>query len=213
MRVVALDRPPRNALTFEMLEEGTALLRTLAATPPAAGLVVTGAGDVFTAGVDTKAAAALDREGSRRLRDAVDDFAAALYRLPCAVVSAVNGHAIGAGGITCLAGDWTVAAEGAHKIGLPEAKAGLPFPAVPTLIMDYQLDPVWRRRLALTSVLLNPYEAVAAGLADEVVPADSLLDHAISRAAELEAQPAFRQIKADQRRKALAELDQIHPQP
>jgi enoyl-CoA hydratase/carnithine racemase len=137
---------------------------------------------------------------------AVNAFAAALYRLPCAVVSAVNGHAIGAGGIMCLASDWTLIAAAPLKIGLPEAQAGLPFPAVPTLIMDRQLDPVWRRRLALSSMLLGPHEAVNAGLADEVVDLEALIDTALQRARTLDGQAAFRQIKADQRAFALAEL-------
>lgn len=202
-----MDRPPLNALTYELLEEGAALLAGMASSPPAGGLVLTGHGSAFTAGVDTKVAAGLGRDERIRLSRAVNQFAAALYRLPCAVVSAVNGHAIGAGGIICLASDWTVIADAPLKIGLPEAKAGLPFPAIPTIIMAHQLDPVWRRRLALSSMLLAPREAVAAGLADEVAAPEVLIETAIARAAALNAQAGFRQIKADQRRAALAEVD------
>jgi enoyl-CoA hydratase len=204
--LVGIDRPPINALTAELLEEGAALLAGLATSPPAAGLVLTGTGQAFTAGVDTKVAAGLDPAGRARLSRAVNSFASALYRLPGAVVAAVNGHAIGAGGIMCLASDWTVIADAPLRIGLPEAKAGLPFPAVPTIIMDHQLGPVWRRRLALSSMLLGPHEAVRAGLADEVAAADALIDTALTRAREFDGQAGFRQIKADQRRKALAEV-------
>lgn len=208
-QLVAVDRPPLNALTYQLLEEGAALLSDLAKAPPPGGLVLTGHGTVYTAGVDTKIAASLPPPERARLSAAVNSFAAALYRLPCAVVSAVNGHAIGAGGIMCLASDWTVIADAPLKIGLPEAKAGLPFPPVPTLIMDHQLGPVWRRRLALSSMLLGPSEAVVAGLADEVVAAELLVETALQRAREFDSQPAFRQIKTDQRRKALAELAAI----
>jgi enoyl-CoA hydratase len=207
--LIAIDRPPLNALTFQLLEEGAALLNELAEAPPAAGLVITGHAATYTAGVDTKVAAALLPPERERLLRAVNSFAAALYRLPCAVVSAVNGHAIGAGGIMCLASDWTVIAQAPLKIGLPEAKAGLPFPAVPTLIMDHQLGPVWRRRLALSSMLLGPQEAIIAGLADELAAPEALVDTALTRARELDSQTSFRQIKADQRCKALAELAEI----
>lgn len=193
-------------MTAELLEDGAALLDQLALTPPKGGVVLTGHGVAFTVGVDTKVAATLDREGRRRLLNAVNAFATALYRLPCAVVSAVNGHSIGAGGIMCLASDWTVIADIALKIGLPEAKAGLPFPEVPTIIMEYQLEPVWRRRLALSSMLLGPHEAVGAGLADEVAAPGRLMETATKRALELNGQPGFAQIKADQRRKPLAEI-------
>lgn len=205
--LLSINRAPINALTTDLLDEGASFLRSLASDPPAAGLVLTGAGKAFTAGVDTKVAAGLDRPGRRALLNAVNNFAAALYRLPCAVVSAVNGHAIGAGGIMCLASDWTLIADSpAIRIGLPEAAAGLPFPDVPTLILQHSLDPVWRRRLALSSLLLAPVESINAGLADELVAPDRLIALAIERARKLESQPAFRIVKADQRAKALAEI-------
>ena len=205
-RILWFNRAPENALTTAMLEEGTAALNVMASDPPRGGLVLASALPAFTAGVDTKAAAALDDDGRRRLRDGVNAFCAALYRLPCAVVAAVGGHAIGAGGIICLASDWTLIADTPLKIGLPEAKAGLPFPAVPLIIMAHQLDPGWRRRLARSSVLLTPYQAVAAGLADAVVPARDLVDLAVAQAAALSSQPAFAVIKQDLRRAALAEI-------
>jgi enoyl-CoA hydratase/carnithine racemase len=205
-QILWFDRGPLNALTIEMLGEGAAALIALAATPPRGGLVLASRHGAFTAGVDTKAAAALDAAGQEQLVDSVNAFAAALYRLPCAVVAAVGGHAIGAGGIICLASDWVLVADVPLKIGVPEAKAGLPFPAVPLIIMAHQMDPVWRRRLALSSILLGPNEAVAAGLADAVVPADDLIEAAIVQAAALSGQPAFRVIKQDLRRAALAEI-------
>jgi enoyl-CoA hydratase len=205
-RIVWFDRAPINALTIDMLLEGAATLTALAADPPTGGIVLASEHAAFTAGVDTKAAATLDGAGRQQLVAAVNAFAAALYRLPCAVVAAVGGHAIGAGGIICLASDWVLIADTDLKIGLPEAKAGLPFPPVPLIIMDHQLDPVWRRRLALSSLLLGPQEAVAAGLADEVVPAEQLVYRAVAQAAAMSAQPALATIKADLRRKALAEI-------
>jgi enoyl-CoA hydratase len=208
-QILWFDRAPINALTIEMLLVGADALTAIAADPPPGGVVLASAHSAFTAGVDTKAAAALDSDGRHLLVGAVNAFAASLYRLPCAVVAAVGGHAIGAGGIICLASDWVLVADAAFKIGVPEAKAGLPFPAVPLIIMDHQLDPVWRRRLALSSMLLGPRDAVAAGLADAVVAPDVLVDQAVAQAAMLNSQPAFTIIKQDLRRKALAEIEAV----
>jgi enoyl-CoA hydratase/carnithine racemase len=211
--LVTLDRPPYNALIPELLDEGTAMLIALADAPPAAGIVLTGAGDNFTRGMDVKYVAALnaagDRDGGRAAAEAVNRFTAALHRLPCAVVGAINGHAIGAGGIMALACDWVVAASGDYKIGLPEAKAGLPFPAVPQLILDHWLDPVWRRRLALSSMLLGPEAAITAGLADEIAAPDALVTTAITRAQELSAQPGFAACKEQLRAVANADIEAV----
>lgn len=207
--IITLTNGERNTLNPDLLEEGTAALQALAEDPPEAGIVLTGAGAHFTCGMDTKVAASLDKAGQKRAVAAINEFAAALHRLPCAVVCAVNGNAIGAGGIMMLACDWVLAAQGDYKIGLPEAKAGLPFPAVPQAILDHWLDPVWRRRLALSSHLLNPAEALTAGLADELCMADQLLDEAVLRAQALNAQPGFRACKRQLRAKANAEIDAI----
>jgi len=207
--IITLTNGECNTLHADLLEEGAAALQTLAANPPEAGIVLTGAGAHFTCGMDTKVAASLDKAGQKRAVAAINEFAAALHRLPCAVVCAVNGNAIGAGGIMMLACDWVLAAQGDYKIGLPEAKAGLPFPAVPQAILDHWLDPVWRRRLALSSHLLNPAEALTAGLADELCMANQLLDEALQRARALNAQPGFAACKRQLRAKANAEIDDI----
>ncbi len=207
--IITLTNGERNTLNPDLLEVGTAALQALAEDPPEAGIVLTGAGAHFTCGMDTKVAASLDAAGQKRAVAAINEFAAALHRLPCALVCAVNGNAIGAGGIMMLCADWILAAQGDYKIGLPEAKAGLPFPAVPQAILDHWLDPVWRRRLALSSHLLNPAEALTAGLADELCMADQLLDEAVLRVQALNAQPGFRACKRQLRAKANAEIDGI----
>lgn len=207
--IVTLTNGERNTLHPALLDEGIAALQALAKDPPKNGIVLTGAGEHFTCGMDTKIVATLDKAGQIHAAAAIDSFAAALHRLPCAVVVALNGNTIGAGGIMALAADWIVAAQGDYKIGLPEAKAGLPFPPVPQAILDHWLDPVWRRRLSLSSHLLTPLEALSAGLADELVEPRQLLDQAVARAQELAAQPAFRACKRQLRAKANAEIDAI----
>ena len=207
--IVTLANGERNTLHPELLEEGIAALQALAKDPPENGIVLTGAGEHFTCGMDTKIAAALDKAGQIQAAAAIDRFAAALHRLPCAVVVALNGNTIGAGGIMALAADWIIAAQGDYKIGLPEAKAGLPFPPVPQAILDHWLDPVWRRRLSLSSHLLTPVEALSAGLADELADPAQLLDHALLRVKELAAQPGFKACKRQLRAKANAEIDNI----
>ena len=47
---------------------------------------------------------------------------------------------------------------------------------------------------------------LACGLVSKVVAPDALVETALIRARELDGQPAFRQIKRDQRRKALDEV-------
>jgi enoyl-CoA hydratase/carnithine racemase len=52
---VSLDRPPVNALDIEAIERLRDVFASLAADPPAIGVVLSGAGRCFCAGVDTRA--------------------------------------------------------------------------------------------------------------------------------------------------------------
>lgn len=208
-QVITLTNPPYNTVHSDVLEAGAAVFADLADTPPEGGVVLIGEGDNFTRGMDTKIAANLDEAGAARAGHAINNFCASLHRLPCALVCAVNGHAIGAGGIMALCGDWVVTCDSDKRIGLPEAKAGLVFPSVAQAILDHWLDPVWRRRLSLTSQLVGPQQAVEAGLADEIVPRAQLLDHAVERASEMMAQPGFVACKRQMRAKANAEIDAL----
>ena len=207
--IITLTNGERNTLNTELLEEGVALLEGLTGSPPKQGVVLTGAGEHFTCGMDTDVAAALDEQGRERAIAAINRFCAALHRLPCVLVCAVNGNAIGAGGIMMLCADWIYAASGNYKIGLPEAKAGLPFPPVPQAVLDHWLEPGWRRRLALSSMLLKPNEAIGAGMVEATVMPTDLIEKSVAKARELNAQPGFKACKQQLRAKANAEIDAI----
>lgn len=207
--LLTLDNPPYNTVHAELMERGTELLGKLAEAESTDALVLTGAGEDFCRGMDTKLAAALDEAERTRTRAAINRFMAQMHRLPCPLVCALNGHTIGAGGIMALVSDWVVAADDDFRIGLPEAKAGLAFPAVPQAILDHWLDPVWRRRMALTSQLFPPREAALTGMVDEVVSPGRLIDIAVERAGELAAQPAFEDCKRQLRARANAEIDAL----
>ena len=193
--LVTMSRPPYNAVSPDLLDEGIALFQSLTDNAPTGGIVLTSAGANFTAGMDLKIAAALDDDGKVQARDMVNMFLATLVRVRCAFVCAVNGHSIGAGSIMGLASDWVIAAKGDYSFGLTEAKAGLPFPPVPQAILDHTVDPVWRRRLALTSDLLSPEQALQAGLVDQIIDADKLVEEALSRVKYLSGQRGFQSLQ------------------
>ena len=81
-------------------------------------------------------------------------------------------------------------AAGSGRIGVPELQLGVPFPAVAMEILRQAASGVEARRLVLTGRLLEPEEAVAGGLVDEVVAPDELLDRAVAEAESLARVPA-----------------------
>src|SRR5882757_10027466 len=65
--VVSLARPPVNALDLPMIEELESTFARVANATPRIGVVLTGAGNTFSAGVDTKAFASYGREERHRV--------------------------------------------------------------------------------------------------------------------------------------------------
>src|SRR5262249_61839531 len=93
--VVTIDRPPLNALDLETIETLGKTFASLASSDPTGSVVLTGAGArAFSAGVDTKAAAAYDPPRRRALVLEITRMTAALLSLPCPIVAAANAHAL-----------------------------------------------------------------------------------------------------------------------
>src|SRR5262249_34737956 len=130
--LITIDRPPVNALDLDMI---TALEQAFAAAAhdaPKNGVMLTGGGNVFSAGVDTRAFAAYGSEQRHAMVLAITRMVARLLSIPSPVVAAVNGHALGGGFVLMLGCDYRIAVDNeTAKLGMTEAQAGIPFPAGP----------------------------------------------------------------------------------
>jgi enoyl-CoA hydratase len=186
--LVRVDRPPANALDPELLGEVRAAAEDLMASGPGA-VVLTGRERFFSAGVDLKLVPTLDADGQRTMVDGVNRMAAAWYSFPRPVVCAVNGHAIAGGMIIALCGDYRVGCT-QGKLGLTELRAGVPYPAVPLAIARAELSPRAARVLALRAHLVDPDEALALGLVDELTAPEDVLERALVVAGEMAELPA-----------------------
>jgi enoyl-CoA hydratase len=186
--VVRIDRPPANALDPELLYEGYQAVEQLAGAAPGA-VVLTGRDGFFSAGVDLKLVPTLDEDGQRTMVAGINRLFSAWYGFPRPVVCAVNGHAIAGGLILALCGDYRVGAtEG--KLGLTEARAGVPYPVAAMAVVRAELTPPAARRLVLLADLVDPPAALELGALDEVAPTERVLPRALEVAGELATLPA-----------------------
>jgi enoyl-CoA hydratase len=193
--VVRINRPPANALVPELLEEGRALVEELRSDPPPA-VVITGAGEFFSGGVDLKVAPALSTDEQRRMVAGINELFCAWYGFWRPVVAAVNGHAVAGGLILALCADYRVGAKGA-RYGLTEARVGVPYPAAAIGVVKAELAADVARRLVLRAELIDSDLAGEWGVMDELAPAVQVLERALGVARGLAELPphTFAEVK------------------
>ncbi len=197
---LVVEGPGKNALGTPVMERILADLRTAAGRP----LLVRGAGDAFSAGLNLKEVAALDRAGMERYLLLLDDVMDALFNYPAPTVACVNGHAIAGGCVLALCCDLRLAADDpALRIGLNEVPLGLEFPPKIFALACHRLSPHALERVLLDGGLHDPRTAVTLGLIDEVAP--DVVAVAAARLARLAAhpRPAYVATKRALRRGAL----------
>jgi len=179
---ITLNRPESyNAFTTSMHGALRAALEK-AASDDVRAVVLTGAGKGFCAGQDIGEFRKLDHDVGEHLEATYHPNVRAIRALEKPVIAAINGPAAGAGlSLACVC-DYRIAADtagfvpGFVGIGLVPDSGGSYFVA-------RLLGPARAFTWMTSNRKLSAAEALAWGLVDEVVPADSLL----ARASELAA--------------------------
>lgn len=155
----------RNALGEGLMTEVIAQLRAANGRP----VFLTGADGAFSAGLNLKEVAALDRAGMTRFLGLLDDLVDALYGYRGPTVACINGHAIAGGCVVALCCDYRVAtADASVRIGLNEVALGLEFPPKILELVRRRVPPGSIDRVVLEGALHDPRMALHLGLVDEV---------------------------------------------
>jgi enoyl-CoA hydratase len=178
--LLRLNRPEaRNAISPEVSEEMAAALDGIESDTDVRAVVLTGTGEVFSAGADLKVVAS-GRAGD--IARAKGGFAGVVNRdFPKPLIAAVNGPALAGGFEIVLACDLVVAADTA-RFGIPEAKRGLMAAAGGLLRLPKRVPLAIALELAMTGDPIDASRALALGLVNRVVPAATVVDEALALA-------------------------------
>ena len=180
---ITMDRPEvRNAFNDRLISEMYRAASALADDPAVRVVVLTGGGEIFSAGADLNWMRSMkewtfDENVADSTR--MNDMFRALYDLPKPLIGRINGHALGGGtGLTAVC-DIAIAVEGS-LFGFTEVVLGL----APAVISPYVLRKVGRsfaRAVFVTGERFDAARALSAGLVHEVVSAETL-DEAVESA-------------------------------
>lgn len=190
--VLRLNRPDKlNAFTYHTLGEIRHAIAAAAADPRVVGIVITGNGRAFSAGLDLQVLTEINQQqtapaSSSPDPDALPGIFSYLLEVPKPVIAAVNGVAAGGGLILALMSDLRFAATSASfttvflKRGLI-AEHGSSWLLPRLMGVSRALDLLWM------SERIDAEEARAIGLVDRVTEPAALLDTACDYVARLAA--------------------------
>ena len=178
--LVTLNRPEaRNAISPEVSQTMASLLDEVEADTSLRTVVLTGRGEVFSAGADLKVVA---QGKANDIARGKGGFAGIVTRdFPKPIIAAVNGPALAGGFEIVLSCDLVVAAEGA-RFGIPEVKRGLMAAAGGLIRLPKRVPLAIALELAMTGDPIDAPRALQLGLVNQVVPSTRVVDEAIALA-------------------------------
>ncbi len=175
----------RNALDRPILD---ALAETLPRLADARCILLTGAGDIFSAGYDIGdlAPERLAEEAAELVAHPFQNALEALDAVEVPVVAALNGHAIGGGLELAMSCDLRVAAVGA-RMGMPPGRLGLVYSHSGVRRFLDAVGAARTRELFLTARLIDAETALSWGLVNDVVGRDAVAARGVSMAVDVAA--------------------------
>ncbi len=181
---ILMDRPDKkNALTHAMYAAIADALQLAHKDPQVRCVIITGAGDSFTAGNDLGDFAA----GLFDEQPPVVRFLDAIIACDKPVIAAVNGPAVGVG-LTMLLHCDLVYASDAASFRSPFPHLGVVPEAGSSLLLPLSIGNAWANDIFIAGRVLTAGEALSAGLVSRVFPSASLIDECRTIARTIAAQ-------------------------
>lgn len=182
--IVRLRKARANAIDAALVEDLIQVTAEASADSTLRGLLLASAHPkLFSPGLDLVSLIEYDRAAMRHFMGRFAEMLWALYGFRRPLVAAVNGAAVAGGCILALTADYRVLKRGA-PIGLNEVKVGVPLPWSVALLLRASVPPPAVSKVALLGRNFADDEALAAGLADEVVADDAFEETCLARLTE-----------------------------
>ncbi|MBM3403994.1 MAG: hypothetical protein FJY10_03790 [Bacteroidetes bacterium] len=196
--VLTISRPQAmNALNSLVFTELNAFLDVIEKQQDVRVLILTGEGKAFVAGADISEMANMNSEQGKAFSILGQKTFARLEELPCIVIAAVNGFALGGGCELSMACDIRIASTSA-KFGQPEVNLGL----IPGYAGTQRLSRFVGLSNALlllaTGDMIPAQEAFRMGLVQKVFEPDQLMEETMNVAKKIisKGPQAVRQVKS-----------------
>ena len=168
MHTITLRGRGPNTMSIAMLEDVERALDAANDEP----VILTGAGEAFSSGLDLDALATLDANGVRDLLLTMERVTHRLFLHPAPTVALVNGHAIAGGCLVAQCCDVRIGVRHPKtRIGMTGVAIGLTYPPFVFDVLGARLAPAILERVLLSAARFDVETALQLGLLDAVVDA------------------------------------------
>ena len=177
--IVQMNRGKVNAINFEMVQDLRDIFHELENNSEVKGVILTGQPHYFSAGLDLIELFGYDKA---QIKDFFVSFGALYlelvqFRKP--FISAITGHSPAGGCVLAVTSDNRYMAEGdKYVIGLNEVAVNIQISQNLTEVYAFWMGDGLASRYIMEGKLLSGKEALAAGLVDELVPLENVLERA-----------------------------------
>ncbi len=183
IRILVLNRPHvMNSINFPMLSALREAVDEVRFDPGIRVLIITGAGQkAFCAGADLKERRTMSDQDVKRFIYTIRTLFTDIEQLPCPVIAAVNGIALGGGTELALAADIRLISDNA-SMGLTETRLAIIPGAGGTQRLPRLIGKGKAKELIFTGRRVDAREAYDIGLANKVCAAQDLMNEAVAMA-------------------------------
>ena len=171
---ITLNRGKSNALNYALIAELDEMFANILKDDTVAGVILTGNAPFFSAGLDLIELYDYEEKQVENFWILFLKFVKNIVGFKKPLIAAISGHAPAGGCVMALAADYRIMADGPFIIGLNEVPVGIIVPSGIFNLYAFWIGQAQAARNLLQGMLYKPQEALAAGLIDELVSAESL---------------------------------------
>lgn len=168
IEITLVGRGP-NTMSLAMLDRVDAEIASAGEQP----ILVTGAGDAFSAGLDLDELAKADADYVVRLLESMERVVRRLFLHPAPTAALVNGHAVAGGCLLVQCCDVRICVDNPSvRLGMTGVAIGLTYPPFVPEVFGHRVPPPHLETVLLGAQLHAPERARELGLLDDVVSKD-----------------------------------------
>ena len=181
--IITLDDGKANVFSPQMIQDVNDCLDKV---PTESGaLIITGRDGMFSAGFDLKIISAGDMQATMDMSLSGFKLLSRLFSFPRPILAACSGHGIALGTFLLCCCDYRIGVKGDFMIGANEMRTNMVIPIPILELISHRVSASHKYRAILRAEMYSIENGIGAGLIDEVVDPENLMETTMLKAKDL----------------------------